>query len=84
MDAKQKKTFRCEIASDECKGCSRCVEACPKGVLALGDKLNMMGFPAVVAKEEGCIGCGSCFYSCPEPGAITIIEITPDEEEKEI
>lgn len=82
MDAKPKKTFRCDIASDECKGCSRCVEACPKGVLELGDKLNMMGFPAVVAKD-GCIGCGACFYSCPEPGAITIVEITPDDDGKE-
>ena len=23
---------------------------------------------------RGCIGCGGCFYSCPEPGAITIVE----------
>ena len=23
---------------------------------------------------SGCIGCGRCFYSCPEPGAITIVE----------
>ena len=24
---------------------------------------------------DGCIGCGNCFYACPEPGAVTVIEI---------
>ena len=28
--------------------------------------------------NEGCIGCGACYYSCPEPGAIKIVEITED------
>ena len=28
-----------------------------------------------------CIGCGSCFYACPEPGAITVIEIIEDNED---
>ena len=27
---------------------------------------------------RGCIGCGGCFYSCPEPGAITIVEIVEE------
>ena len=21
---------------------------------------------------EGCSGCGTCFYACPEPGTITV------------
>ncbi len=71
------KKFRVQIAFDECKGCGRCLKACPKKLLAQGSALNKQGYLAVEAAEpENCIGCGSCFYQCPEPGAITILEIT--------
>ena len=70
----KKKKFFVEIKPDECKGCGRCVKACPKSVLILGSRLNTMGFPFVSYKGEGCIGCGACFYNCPEPGTITIFE----------
>ena len=76
---KKKKMFRCQISSEECKGCERCVEACPRNVLKMGTKLNMMSFPFVEYAGSGCIGCGGCFYSCPEPGAITIIEETEED-----
>ena len=56
----------------------RCVSACPKKLLKLGTKLNFMGVPYAEYAGEGCIGCGACYYSCPEPGAITIYEITED------
>lgn len=79
METKAKKVFRCDIHSDECKGCERCVIACPRGVIKMGTKLNMMSFPYAYYTGEGCIGCGGCFYSCPEPGAITIVEITKEE-----
>ena len=65
--------FRVEIAHDECKGCRRCVHACSRGVLAMGTKLNVMGFPSAQTVKDACVGCGLCFYTCPEPGAITII-----------
>ncbi len=71
---KKPRVFRCVIAKDECKGCERCVVACPRGVLKMGDKLNKLSFPYVTYIGSGCIGCGGCFYSCPEPGAITIVE----------
>lgn len=80
MSEKPRRIFRCDIASAECKGCERCVAACPKGVLKMGAKLNQMGVPFAVCTGEGCIGCGACFYSCPEPGAITIVEIVPEDE----
>ena len=71
------KKFRVQIAFDECKGCGRCLKACPKKLLAVGNALNKQGYLAITAEEpELCIGCGSCFYQCPEPGAITIVEIT--------
>ena len=70
------KKFRVRIAADECKGCGRCLKACPKSLLSVGNELNIQGYFAIVAKEpELCIGCGSCFYQCPEPGAITIFEV---------
>ena len=80
MEAEKKKSkvFRCDINGEECKGCSRCVIACPKQVLRMGTKLNKMSFPYAEYIGNGCIGCGGCFYSCPEPGAITIVEEIAD------
>ncbi len=81
MEQIAKKQFRCDIAFDECKACARCVEACPRSLLKIGTAINMMGYPSVTFAGEGCIGCGACYYCCPEPGAITIVEITPDGKE---
>ena len=44
---KPTRTFEVVIAVDECKGCERCVNACPRGVLMMGTHLNKLGFPAV-------------------------------------
>ena len=59
-----KLTFR----TDFCKGCGLCVEACPKGCLALAsDKINKKGHhPAVVINEDACIGCAFCATMCPD------------------
>lgn len=73
-----KKTYEVIIATDECKGCERCVISCPRGVLAMGTALNKLGFPAVVRTGNACVGCGGCFYTCPEPGALTIVERIPE------
>lgn len=56
-----------EINKEECKACGRCVLACPKKVLRLGDELNDRGFRYVTYSGKGCVGCGNCFYTCPEP-----------------
>ena len=74
-----KKKFRCHPEPNECKGCGRCVSACPKKLLKLGTALNIMGVPYAEYVGEGCICCGACFYTCPEPGAITVFEITGEE-----
>ncbi|MDD3154275.1 MAG: 4Fe-4S dicluster domain-containing protein [Victivallaceae bacterium] len=70
--------FRVEIAFEQCKGCARCVGACPQGVLVMGHHLNRMSFPAVELSGNKCVGCGLCFYTCPEPGALTIFEEVED------
>ncbi len=61
-----------KIRVDECKGCGCCVAVCPRHVLELSAELNSMGYHPSVFKGDGCIACGFCFYSCPEPGAITV------------
>jgi NAD-dependent dihydropyrimidine dehydrogenase PreA subunit len=66
--------YRVEITPDECKGCLRCVLACPKKVIVQTDQVNMMGVVYVEYTGDGCVGCGACFYACPEPGAITVYE----------
>ena len=61
------------IDEDCCKGCGRCVVACPKKCLEISsDRLNSAGLKPVAYKGEGCIGCGICFYNCPEPYAIRV------------
>lgn len=55
-----------------CKGCSLCVEACPKGLICLGRELNRLGYhPAGLKDEQACTGCGLCAVMCPDV-AITL------------
>jgi 2-oxoisovalerate ferredoxin oxidoreductase delta subunit len=56
----------------ECKGCGRCVIACPKNVLLMSDDLNARGYHYVMYAGNGCSGCTNCYYTCPEPRAIEI------------
>ena len=69
------KKYRVCITQEECKGCKRCITACPQNLIDIGNELNKQGyFSARVEHPEDCIGCGSCFLQCPEPGAITIYQ----------
>lgn len=50
-----------------CKGCSLCVNACPKKLLVLADVLNARGFhPAAMTDMDKCVGCASCAIMCPD------------------
>ncbi len=61
-----------EINMKTCKACELCVDACPKKVLALGDKVNPSGYSyATVVNEDACIACKMCAIRCPD-GAIEI------------
>ena len=47
--------------------------ACAKKCLEISpDHLNAAGLKPVRYKGEGCVGCGLCFYNCPEPYAIKV------------
>ena len=56
----------------ECKACGRCIAACPKKVIRMGQTLNARGYPFAEYLGAGCIGCLNCFYVCPEPNAIAV------------
>lgn len=60
------------INAKECKACERCIVDCPANVLKLGDELNERGYRSVVYSGDGCIGCGACYYTCPEPNALSV------------
>ena len=63
----KKGKFIFKINKDWCKGCSICVEFCPKKVLVLEDDKAVYKYP------EECIGCRLCCMRCPDL-AIEIFE----------
>jgi len=51
-----------------CKGCGRCIEACPKHGISLGSEINQAsGLIPVQIDYEVCNHCGLCVTACPEP-----------------
>ena len=55
------------IDPGRCKGCERCVEACPQHVIAMSRELNEKGyFYAYPANQPFCIGCRLCAITCPD------------------
>ena len=56
------------INVDACKGCSLCIQVCPKHILELNrEKLNAKGYhPIGIINMDECIGCASCARMCPD------------------
>jgi len=55
------------IDKERCKGCSYCVEFCPKEVLKMSEQLGPKGYAfAEAVHESRCLGCGLCQIICPE------------------
>jgi 2-oxoglutarate ferredoxin oxidoreductase subunit delta len=61
-----------EVNDLYCKGCELCVQACPKGVLALDmERLTPKGYHPAMLIADGCTGCNICGVICPD-AAITV------------
>jgi len=55
------------VDSENCKGCSLCVVACPTQVLELNTDVNTKGYHySYMKNSEACIGCASCALVCPD------------------
>ncbi|MBI5688725.1 MAG: 3-methyl-2-oxobutanoate dehydrogenase subunit VorB [Verrucomicrobia bacterium] len=58
-----------------CKGCLRCVEACPRHCITPGSAINpSTGVAPVELHLEHCNGCGLCTQACPEPFGLRLHE----------
>lgn len=57
-----------------CKGCTYCIQACPKKALQMGERRNSSGYGnrCPEQKEDAdCVGCAICAIVCPD-SAITV------------
>ena len=63
-----KEMARVEFREERCKGCSLCVNACPRKIIKLRTtKLNGKGYhPAGVDEMDKCTGCTICATVCPD------------------
>ena len=66
-------TGKIEVNREECTGCGIRLGSCKREALSIGSTLNHFGVYPVQHRGEACQGCGTCYYLCPEPGAITLI-----------
>jgi len=68
------------IDQELCKGCSLCIEFCPRGAIGIAKKLNIKGYyPADFVDKKECTGCATCAVMCPEAA----IEVYRDEKADE-
>ncbi len=56
------------VLPEYCKGCGRCIDACPQDCIEIGTEINpKSGLIPVVIHLDNCNGCGLCITACPEP-----------------
>ncbi len=68
MEEKERRYFY--IDSYRCRGCKRCMAACPKQ--AIHAKISLRARQLKINQDE-CVGCGTCAITCPWQ---TIVELT--------
>ena len=56
------------LQPEYCKGCLRCVDACPRHCITPGQAINSAtGLIPVELDLAACNGCSLCMQACPEP-----------------
>ncbi len=56
------------LQPEYCKGCLRCIDACPKDCITPGSAVNpLTGLVPVELHLDACNGCALCMQACPEP-----------------
>ncbi|MCA9729568.1 MAG: 4Fe-4S binding protein, partial [Candidatus Eisenbacteria bacterium] len=67
-DGKKKERPKPVLTPELCKGCGRCIEACPRDCISLGHAIDQhSGLIPVTIDYEACNGCELCLTACPEP-----------------
>ena len=65
---------RIEIDEARCKGCGLCTIGCPRQLIVLSGKINLLGYtPAQALVQDECTGCKMCAEMCPDV-AITVFK----------
>jgi ferredoxin len=64
---RQNKCYTVSINEKLCRGCGRCVNACP--YRAVSFHTNALGSGYAVVDEALCKGCGNCISICPSDAA---------------
>jgi 2-oxoglutarate ferredoxin oxidoreductase subunit beta len=61
---------RIDVEEIRCKGCGRCITACPKNLIEFSQELNERGYSYVTftGDQEDCRGCTLCAVVCPDQG----------------
>ena len=79
-DKIQRPTGTVRVIIERCKGCSYCIDYCPKDVLTMSAKFNKKGYhyPDIV-KVGLCVNCGLCCNICQE---FAIFSVEEHEQEK--
>jgi pyruvate/2-oxoacid:ferredoxin oxidoreductase alpha subunit/NAD-dependent dihydropyrimidine dehydrogenase PreA subunit len=63
------------VVPEYCKGCGRCIDACPKHCIELGTEIHpLSGLVPVHVDLEACTGCALCLGACPEPFGLRSLE----------
>jgi pyruvate/2-oxoacid:ferredoxin oxidoreductase alpha subunit/NAD-dependent dihydropyrimidine dehydrogenase PreA subunit len=63
------------VLPELCKGCGRCIDACPRHCIAMGHEINQQsGLTPIVIDYDACNGCGVCLSACPEPYGLQTAE----------
>lgn len=67
------------VIPEYCKGCGRCIDACPKHCITEGSEINpLTGLVPIHLQLDQCNGCSLCIEACPEPYGLA--ETPPDGE----